>query len=74
MPRKNLSLGDLHEMMDKYKRALAEAKATQRLKRDGNLQTVDDAQIKRAIAALETAMSEVEEICEDGVLAIVLDS
>jgi hypothetical protein len=73
MARRNLALGDLRDMMEKYKNTLAAAKATHRLDRDGNPSSVDAEQVRRAAAALEAAISEVEQVCQEAVLAIVVE-
>jgi hypothetical protein len=74
MPRKNLSLGDLRELMEKYRKALGESKSTHRLDARGGTQEVDPERVKRATAALEAAITELESVCQDGVLAIIVDS
>ena len=73
MARRNLALGDLRDLMEKYKNTLAGASATHRMDGDGNLSRVDAEQVKRAAAALEAAISEVEQVCQEAVLAIVVE-
>ena len=74
MAKKNLALGDLRDMMAKYKKALAAAKSTQQFDKKGNLHPVDANQVKRASEALDAAIAEVEEVCQEAVLAILVES
>ena len=41
MAKKNLALGDLRDMMAKYKKALAAAKSTQQFDKTGHLHPVE---------------------------------
>jgi hypothetical protein len=41
---------------------------------EGLTRSVDPDRVKRATAALETAINELEAVCQDGVLAIIVDS
>lgn len=74
MAKRSYSLGDLRDMLDKYKRALGEARSTQSMDAAGATRSVDPERIKRATAALETAITELEGVCQDGVLAIIVES
>jgi hypothetical protein len=74
MARKRYSLGDLRDMLQKYKQALAEARSAESMDADGKTRGVDPEQVKRATAALETAITELEAVCHDGVLAIIVDA
>lgn len=74
MPRKTMSLGDLHEMMQKYRTVLERSGATQAYDRNGKVYDVDDAKVRKALESLDTAINDVGEICQDAVLAIIVDS
>jgi hypothetical protein len=74
MPRKRYSLGDLRDMLQKYKQALAEARSAESMDAAGQTRRVDPEQVQRATAALDTAITELEAVCQDGVLAIIVDS
>ena len=73
--KKTLALGDLRQMLDKYRKELAEAKTkkTKAFRKDGSLTNVDTAKVDKAAKALEAAMSAVEEVCEESVLAISVE-
>jgi hypothetical protein len=73
MPKKRYSLGDLRDMLQKYKQALGQARTAEAMDVDGKTRAVDPERIKRATQALETAINELESICHDGVLAIVVE-
>jgi hypothetical protein len=73
--KKTLALGDLRQMLDKYRKELAAAKTknTKAFRKDGSLTNVDTAKVDKAAKALEAAMSAVEEVCEEAVLAISVE-
>lgn len=74
MAKKRYSLGDLRDMLQKYKQALGEARSAESMDAAGQTRSVDPEQVRRATAALETAITELEAVCHDGVLAIIVDS
>jgi hypothetical protein len=74
MPKKRYSLGDLRDMLQKYRQALGEARSAESMNAEGLTRSVDPDRVKRATAALETAINELEAVCQDGVLAIIVDS
>jgi hypothetical protein len=73
--KKTLALGDLRQMLDKYRKELAEAKTknTKAFRKDGSLTAVETAKVDKAAKALDAAMSAVEEVCEEAVLAISVE-
>jgi hypothetical protein len=74
MPRKPMSLGDLHEMMRKYREVLAATRATQAYDEAGNLRDVDEASVRRAVESLDAAMTDVARVCGDITLAVIVDT
>ncbi len=73
--KKTLALGDLRTMLDKYRKELSEAKTknTKAFRKDGSLKDVDKAKVDKAAQTLEAAMSAVEDVCEEAVLAISVE-
>lgn len=73
MPKKRYSLGDLRDMLQKYKQALGQARSAESMDEAGRTRSIDPEQVKRAVAALDTAINELEAVCHDGVLAVIVD-
>ena len=74
MPRRPMSLGDLHEMMRKYREVLAATRGTQTYDEEGNLRDVDEESVRRAVASLDAAISDVGAVCGDITLAVIVDT
>lgn len=73
--KKTLALGDLRTMLDKYRKELSDAKtkSTKAFRKDGSLKAVDTAKLDAAAKALDAAMTAVEGVCEEAVLAISIE-
>jgi hypothetical protein len=69
-----MSLTDLHEMMRKYRDVLAATKRTQAYDNEGNLRDVDEESVRRAIASLDAAITDVGAVCGDITLAVIVDT
>ena len=76
MPKtKPLALSDLVEQMDKYSKELKKASdgKTKAYLKDGTLGAVLDQQVKDAYKKLDEAVTEVSEVCQQAVLAILIE-
>lgn len=75
MAKKTMALGDLQDMLLKYRKALNEAKTkkTKKFLDDGTLEEVSSAKIAKAADSLKQASDDVSEICQQAILAISVE-
>lgn len=75
MAKKTMALGDLQDMLLKYRKALndAKTKTTKKFLDDGTLQEVSSAKIAKAADSLKQASDDVSEICQQAILAISVE-
>ena len=74
MPRRPMSLTDLHEMMRKYREVLAASRRAQAYDEAGNLYDVEEERVRQAITSLDAAIKDVGAVCGDITLAVVVDT
>ena len=74
MPRRPMSLGDLHEIMRKYREVLAATRRTQNYDEAGNLHDVEEERVRQAITSLDAAIKDVGAVCGDITLAVIVDT
>ena len=75
MAKKTMALGDLQDMLLKYRKALndAKTKTTKKFLDDGTLQEVSSAKIAKAADSLKQDSDDVSEICQQAILAISVE-
>lgn len=73
MPEKRMTLSDLQELMRKYRDSLKAARRVQRYTKGGQREPVDQKAIDDAVQALDAAATSLESVCQDAVLAIVVE-
>lgn len=75
MPRKTMSLGDLHEIMQKYRQILEQnADTTEAYDAKGGVSTVSAERVRAAVDSLSQAIESVEGVCQDAVLAVIVET
>lgn len=73
MAEKRMTLSDLQELLRKYRDSLKAARSVQAYKRDGTRKPVDKKAVDDAVRALDAAATSLDGVCQDAVLAIVVE-